>query len=933
MSKIITVPFTEDFIDHLADYIHQNYILKGIDLRKLAVIFGGRRPALFLKRALAARSKKVFYPPTFFTIDEWMAHIVASQKETQPLSGLDHYYLIYQLALKHTPELLKGRERFCSFLPWAKEIHALIEQLDLELTSQNILKNLQAQAQIGFDIPKDISRLLESLFVLRREYHQLLEQQNITSRGFQYSKASQLVASCDLSGWQEILFCNFFYLHRSEMKTIEYCYKHANTTLMMQGDQRRWPALKRISSVLGGEILEGPKVIEGDFKLKIHKAFDIHSQAAMVKNILEKVSQPERTVIVLPQTDFILPLLSLLSDQVKEFNISMGYPLKRSALYALLEKIFAAQKSLQKNLYYTRDYLRVLRHPLVQNLEKGGAQVVRVLVHTIEEILTGQVESQYSGQIFLNLEAFAQEEKLIERSLVALKAIDIDITPQNLKETLKFLHQNLFYQWQKAASFGDLAQVLGDFTSLMRQGGSMSKYPFNDRIALSLENLSQELAASEFAKQSFLPHEMFRILEDTLSNQMVAFTGSPLRGLQILGLFETRALSFENVIVVDVNEGILPNLNIYEPLIPRDIMIKLNLDRLELEEEIQRYGFMRLISSARNVHLIYQERADKQRSRFIEELIWEEEKKAQKLDVVTVESGRFQVKLNSTQKIIPKTQAMVDFLKTMSFSASSLNTYLRNPYEFYENYVLGLREQDNLLDEPEARHIGNFVHELLEDTFKSFINKKPILDEEFRKYFLNVSRRKFEEIFGRRQRSDAFLIKSVLETRLQRFLDVEALRCHKEVATILALERRFDHVTFLGDKQVRLTYRMDRVDQMTDGSILVLDYKTGGQELIPKSFDELLEGHLSREIIRDQLLSFQMPLYLYYLQGVYPNVPINAALYHLKTNKIEKFIKGYSLEDSKQAIDAGLRSLGFILEEILDPQIPFVDDPQRNQRD
>ncbi len=80
-------------------------------------------------------------------------------------------------------------------------------------------------------------------------------------------------------------------------------------------------------------------------------------------------------------------------------------------------------------------------------------------------------------------------------------------------------------------------------------------------------------------------------MEERLSSQMVAFSGSPLRGLQILGLFETRALNFKNVIVVDVNEGLLPSLNIYEPLIPREVMIKLNLDRLELEEEIQRYGF------------------------------------------------------------------------------------------------------------------------------------------------------------------------------------------------------------------------------------------------------------------------------------------------------------------------------------------------------
>ena len=76
MSKIITIPFTDDFIERLADYIDQEHACKDKDLRHLAVIFGGHRPSLFLKRALARRMKGPFYPPRFFTIDEWIKYIV-----------------------------------------------------------------------------------------------------------------------------------------------------------------------------------------------------------------------------------------------------------------------------------------------------------------------------------------------------------------------------------------------------------------------------------------------------------------------------------------------------------------------------------------------------------------------------------------------------------------------------------------------------------------------------------------------------------------------------------------------------------------------------------------------------------------------------------------------------------------------------------------
>ncbi len=932
MSKIVTVPFTEDFIEHLADYIYEEYLLKGKDLRQVALVFGGHRPFLFLKKALAQRVKGSFYPPKFFTIDEWMKHIVQSSKSFYPVSSLDHCYLIYRLASLHTPELLEGRKRFASFLPWAQEILSLIEQLDLESTSEDALKNLKAQAQIGFDVPVSISRLLESLFVLRQAYHQELENKNISARGYQYDLASQIISSMDLKCWKEIIFCNFFYLHRSEMKVVEHCYKRANTTLLIQGDERRWPALKRISSVLGQNIFEGSEVVEGDFNLKLYAAFDMHSQAAIVTSILDTISNPEDTVIVLPQADFILPLLSAISSQIKEFNISMGYPLKRSSLYALLERIFTAQRSRQEKLYYTRDYLRVLHHPLAKNLNLSQSQVGSVLIGKIEEVLTGQILSSFSGQLYLDIDAFIKDEKVYEEVQASLANVNISITVDELREMSEFLHDILFNRWQKAESFKDLAVVLGEFTAVLRRSGSMGEYPFNERIALDMEILSQEINCSQFSQQSFSSSEMFRILEDTLSRQIVAFTGSPLRGLQILGLFETRALSFENVIVVDVNEGVLPNLDIYEPLVPRDIMIKLNLDRLELEEEIQRYGFMRLISSAKNVHLIYQERPERERSRLIEELIWAKEKKLKKLDIVPITRGRFQVQLTSKQRVVVKTPQMIEFLKEMTYSASSLNTYLRNPYEFYENYVLGLREQENLLDEPEAKHIGTFVHGFLEDVFRGFINKKPVLDEKFKKYYFKIMENRFNDVFGHRQSSDAFLMKTVLETRFDRFYEVESIRCFKEVDFICGLERKFNEVINLKGKKIKLTYRMDRIDQLLDGSIFVLDYKTGGKELISKAFDELLEGDLNRELIRDQLLSFQMPLYLNYLSKQYPNTNVNAAFYHLRTNTIEKFVQGNDVELISNAITAGLNALDFIMEEILNPQIPFIDDPDRRNQ-
>ena len=106
--------------------------------------------------------------------------------------------------------------------------------------------------------------------------------------------------------------------------------------LFMQGDERRWPALSRIARTFGVPITEGKEVKSTTFNLKIYEAFDSHAQAGLVKEILEEIKERDSTVIVLPDGDFLSALLTAVGGELEEFNISMGYPLKRSALYTLL---------------------------------------------------------------------------------------------------------------------------------------------------------------------------------------------------------------------------------------------------------------------------------------------------------------------------------------------------------------------------------------------------------------------------------------------------------------------------------------------------------------------------------------------------------------------------------------------------------------------
>lgn len=920
MSKTITIPLTASFLPQVADYVYDHYKRGNKDLSRLAIVFGGRRPALFVKRELARRIGSPFMPPRFFTIDEWMAHMAYGDKPVAATNPLDHCYAIYKIARSQTPGILKNRESFAQFLPWAREILRFIEQLDLEDVLLDALKLIEEHAQIGFSVPTDINRLLMHLCVLRKGYHEYLEKEKLTTRGYQYLQAARRVEKSDLSGFGEILFCNFFYLHRTENTVIKNIYERTPTVLFMQGDQRRWPALERIAKTFGMPVKEGKEVIPTAFNLKIYEAFDSHAQAGLVKEVLSGIDDLQDTVVVLPNADSLLPLLTAIGGELKEFNISMGYPLKRSALYALLEKVLQAQTTRKDNLYYARDYLKLLQHPLVKNLNLiGDPQLMRILVHRIEEAFKGDVLTAISGSLFLELEEILKDELL-------WLGVQNDKSPS--KEALKTVHRIFFTNFQNIHCPVDLSKALQEFLKFMQAHSSMQRFALNNHIARRLEAVAQELAVCAFQSEAFESHDLFRILQERLSSEMVAFSGSPLRGLQILGLFETRSLNFKNVIVIDVNEGVLPSLNIYEPLIPREVMIKLNLDRLELEEEIQRYGFMRLMASAQNVHLIYQHTNDKVRSRFVEELIWEKEQRQGAIGAVDIIRPCFEVSIQKKQRSVPKTREVMDFLKSFTFSASSVNTYMRNPYEFYCQYILGLKEKDDLLEDPQSRHIGTFIHNLFEQAFKGFIGKKPVIDHTFEKFFYKIYETQFAEKFAKAKRSDTFLMETVLRTRLEYFLKQEAKRC-QQVEKVLYIERRFEQALTLAKRPVRFSYRVDRVDQMQDGTILILDYKTGSVDPMPQSAETIEQMELTRTNIRDHIHSFQMPLYVQYLVEQYPGKPVDAALYQLRSMDLNYFLRQYPRENISPILSVYQRALEAIMAEIFNPEIPFIDDPVR----
>ncbi|MDD5573638.1 MAG: PD-(D/E)XK nuclease family protein [Candidatus Omnitrophica bacterium] len=927
MKNVITYDLSDRFIDRLADEIVRRYA--PASWPRLAFVFGGRRPQLFLQKALAERAGKASFSPRFFSIDEFMEYVASRPEPFSRLSDLEACFDLYRIAQEKSPLLLEGREEFWRFLPWAQEILGFIEQLDLEDIQSSSLKSVKLSAEIGYDVPENINVLLGQIYVLRDALHHKMREGLSYSRGFIYLLANRRAPEIRLDEFDQIFFCNFFYLHKTEETVMRAFHAGGRATMVFQGRAGEWSVLDKLQKVFASPIEPDDRPRHRP-EISIACGFDLHSQIGMAREALRRVDNIQNTVIVLPEPATVVPLLSEITSFVGDINVSMGYPVVRSSLYFLFDLLIRAQESRREGMYYVKDYLGLLSHPLVKNLQLGpDAALTRVLVHKIEEILVGTIPTPLAGSLFIDPRNIIREDALYAGAAATLERMEYGGERADMKKAVLELHRLLFVRWQKVDTFADFAAVLEDFLDALLVKSPLEKYPLNLKIVELLHAMCRQMAASSFCRERFPQEEILRIFKARLQGEIISFSGSPLKGLQILGLFETRSLGFDDVFVLDANESVLPKLKVREPLIPRDVMTQLGLNRLEKEEEIQRYQFMRLVASARRAHIFYQERDDREKSRFVEALIWEKEKQEKAVGVVRVPIGAFRIKGAFFQARVKKQPAHTDFLRSRCFSASSVNTYMNCPLRFYYQYVLGLQEKEEVLGDLEASDIGTFLHAFLESAFARFSGRKPAITRAFRKEFLEELDTRFEAELRRKMRSDAFLIREVLAFRMERFLENERSR---NIAEIVSLEKALKDEVCLDGRPYCFRARIDRIDRLEDGGLLVLDYKTGSSDQMPVRHEKLDGLEAGRRAIKRAVKSFQLPLYFTLVQKVYGSEVMNAGLYNLR-DALEKggiktlFGESEDAESRQAGMSRYLSALSAVMNEIFDPAADFEADP------
>ena len=214
-------------------------------------------------------------------------------------------------------------------------------------------------------------------------------------------------------------------------------------------------------------------------------------------------------------------------------------------------------------------------------------------------------------------------------------------------------------------------------------------------------------------------------------------------------------------------------------------------------------------------------------------------------------------------------------------------------------------------DDHESLNIGNCVHEFLNETFHSGLTKDLLLKISKSSYEKALDA-KIDEFFKTAKTGKMYLLRKLLKIKLNEFRETELQRNFKRV---LETEQDYSSAIDVNGVKYNLVSRMDRIDENEDGTISIIDYKTGGADTLADRgfiYDETL---FSREVVANNIKSFQLIIYKYLYEQKYPNKTVSQVmLYSLKDSTIIPLIKDKNKE--KISFDMLIKHLKFILADI-----------------
>ncbi len=540
--------------------------------------------------------------------------------------------------------------------------------------------------------------------------------------------------------------------------------------------------------------------------------------------------KPEETALVLPDEQLLIPLLNSLPPQVENVNITMGYNMTSSALYALMSDISALQ---------------------VHARERAGEW----------SFYHKQVRDIFSSGIFCTIADEECRKKVSEiKNDAKIYIPESDFKGSGLLELI-FTH------------------VINDPSSTSpEQIGHFAEYQKNvaKEIAVSIASSKQLGTEAEFAREWYRginrllskhleiqPFTWIRLLDQLMRLVSVPFQGEPLKGLQIMGPLETRALDFKNLIIFSANEGTFPRKTVSSSFIPPELRRGFSLPTYEFQDAVWAYYFYRMIGRADNVWMLYDSRVEGmqsgEESRYVKQLVYHFDLPVRRYVVGGGAVGR-----ESLTDAIAKTEQHVKTLQETYLSATALQDYLACPAKFYFKKVEKLVPADDVAEVMDAGMFGTVFHGVMQYLYGNTPENEEgkVVSREYleslRREELAASsakgksqesriRTKVKELIsnqlhgtdisGKNLIDLDIIVKYVMKTleRDIQILDDEGVKEFTVKGLELELKTQFEGFNIIG--------YIDRLDEMHKGRLRVCDYKTGK---VTDTDRNILEGDVDK---------------------------------------------------------------------------------------
>jgi len=887
-------------------------------------ILPSQRAKVFLKQTLKDKISVGFLPESL-NIEQFVQQVSGIEK-ADSIQLLFHFYTIYK-------NLEKDPDSFDTFSSWAFTVLQDFNEIDQHLVDTKEIfvyirdiERLKKWSVSGTftetEFMKDHYSFLEKLNNFYPPLYQFLLEKKIGYQGLMYREAcSNIEGYIEENVHKKFFFIGFNALNKAEEFLFQKVLETNNSDIYWDLDEvffntnhqagtfirkykKEWKYYEKNPLKTLSNSFSGPKNIQ------IIGASKNTTQIKYAGEILENFTDFKNTALILADETLLPITLNSLPKNINAINITMGYPLKdiptTSLLFSIFQ-LFVSQEKLQKtivNEFYHKDVVRFLKHQSVYKLlsdensalvdnfteEIGKENLIFISKAQIESILIDTIASVKSG-ISAIFNSYTTINEFLDRilNLIAL-----------LKEDVTTLEKEYLFRFYTA--FTQLKTLQTEY-----------EY-FTDLKTLSL-----------FFKQ-------------LISSETLSFQGEPLRGLQLMGMLETRVLDFENIILTSTNEGILPASSQQNSFIPFDVKIEFGLPTFKEKDAIFSYHFFRLLQRAKNVFILYNTEHDDfgsgEKSRFVTQL------EMMRDDIIYKNISPKVIPSKTALKEIPKNEVTFERLKELAkkgISPSALTNYLYNPISFYKQKILKIKEFDDVEETVAFNTLGTVVHEALDELYTPFVGR--FLSEEnvskMEKEANNLVIKHFKIQFknGDISTGKNRLIYEVANRFVSNFLlkEKELLKDKKNKLKIIATEENLSaEITIEGiDFPVKLHGQVDRVDEL-NGVLRIIDYKTGMVSSTNLRVPEF-------ENLRDEkhLKAIQVLLYAYLFtksKNYNFNQPLEAGIYSFKNLNSGFLPIDFALPRKKpetnitaEKLEEFITELKIYIQEIYNPEIDFIE--------